>query len=283
MATVAQKTLSFLGEGAERRESVGSTNPIELPLISIRAIGDLIGDPIARGQFGTVHQVKRADPPRVYKILRRNLANGDEVRISQIAAECGVAPRFHGAALVEHRDGKLVAFEMDYAGKSLYYWMEHLAENSNIEQAAVAKESLDAEKQAMKQLEEKEESEDGWCAIALPVKKRIKIEAAAEMLFGSTEKFYFKLFSNIKQLAERNVGYIDVNASNLIPQRSGQEPDLQFVDFDEARLLSSPKDAVEYALSGIYNRGYLSDFKKTPQLSRESLDLISWFKEQLLS
>ncbi|WP_420422262.1 hypothetical protein [Simkania sp.] len=79
---------------------VGTCHPICIDQLQQEEILSNIGPRIGNGYFGSVYQVKNTDGKRVYKIIALdNFKNGDEIRVAQIAAEIGVAPKFHRAFL----------------------------------------------------------------------------------------------------------------------------------------------------------------------------------------
>jgi predicted Ser/Thr protein kinase len=265
-------------------QKVGSKYSIDLPIIDIARIGRTIGKKIAQGGFGGIYKVNGSMPQRVYKIIGLDqFANGNEIRIAKIAAELGVAPAFYGACVVKQGADQFVFMEMDFAGKSLFRWMEDLAQEADVTKAALVEESSSqkAREAAMKELmERKDDSGMGYTVVAVEQTPSLSMEAAVDKLYPSREAFFFQLFSTLKQLAEKNIAYMDTNCGNLIPN---QEKELQLIDFDSAKFLDSPEEAADYLLRGMYNDMHFKDFRALSDLSDESRELIRWFQTQQMA
>lgn len=127
-------------------KSAGKFNPIDLPSLDIRIIGGTIGakitNGITNGNIGTIYKVNDCFPSRVYKAISLDrFENGDEIRITKIAGELGVAPAFYGAVLAQQNTKTFVVIEMDDSGQSLGKLMEEFSENTEIHEAVVVEET----------------------------------------------------------------------------------------------------------------------------------------------
>ena len=186
--------------------------------------------------------------PRFYKIFQaKNLKDGDQIRISEIAGRLGVGPILYGAFSVQNGDKNLVVLEMDYAGKSLGDSIDYDAD-----------------------------PKDG--------DNRPPIEALAEKLYGSAEAFYSAFFQKIMLLAENKIAYQDSNAGNIIPRLDGEKKDLMLIDYDDALLKENPTAALRESIEG--SRYYLNDFyykrfQSLPNKSEEGKRLLALLKEKL--
>lgn len=239
---------------------VGIDKPIKLPVINRNDFDNTCGSTIGSGGSGTVYKVKGLN--RVYKTIPSDcFANGDEIRISKIAFECGVAPTFHGAFLVQQDKDEFVAIEMDKAGKSLRKIMHKLEVIRETQEVFPKKAQTHTER-----------------------KSQMPFEDAAKEIYGSEEVFYFKLFSLIKRLAEHNIAYSDTNVGNIMPNYSIKKglkagKDLQLIDFGDAVLMENIESAATALKTALYNRTYLNAFSDLPGLSEESQKLIAWFSD----
>lgn len=263
-------------------ESVGRKNPIDLPLIQIATIGQTFGKKITQGQFGGIYRVNGSAPQRIYKIIPlEQFANGDEIRVAKVAAEVGIAPSFYGACLVQQQEDQFVLMEMDYAGKSLFRWMEDLALEPDLSKAVLIEESSSqkAREKAMKELSEKKDDGSGFIVVAHEQTETVSMEAAVDKLYKSREEFFFGLFSAIKRLAENKIVYLDTNCGNLIPDVG---IGLKLIDFDSAFLVGSPTEAVGKMMQGMYNQIHFNDFCGLKDLSAKSKELIKWFETREL-
>lgn len=274
MSATVQK-LSVVSQYIDKAplERTGQINPIELPSVDIRTIGHTFGPRLTHGNIGTIHQVKECSPPRLYKIIPQDqFKNGDEIRISKILGDAGIAPHYYSAFLAKQRDSTFVVIEMDEAGKSLGKWMEDLADQDEVETEEQAFQKLVAKIQ-------EEESGSGFHVVKIKEKKRLHLEDAVEKLYGSKEPFYYALFSRIKSCAEKGISYGDSHVGNLMPN-IGTDKGFQIIDFDAAELLNDPKLAATQSISSLYNRLHFNNFQKIPNLSKESKELIHWFEDQ---
>lgn len=263
-------------------QPVGRKNPIEIPCVKIQEIGRTIGKQIAQGGSGSVYSVRDSQPPRVYKFVPLDaFQNGDEIRICQVAAQAGIAPSFYGACLVQQRETSFVLLEMDDAGKTLSRWMEDLAIEPDVDQAALIEESSTqkALDKAMKELEEKKNANDesDYTAVLCDSIEKLSMEEAIDRLYPSHETFFFELFSSYKKLAEQQIAYTDANCGNLIPNRG---KGFQLIDFDLAFLEKSPAAAAAKTLRSASNQMHFHSFTRLKNLSEESQELIQWFREQ---
>ncbi len=259
-------------------EYVGVKSQIALPHVQIADIARTIGQKIGQGGNGVVYTVNGSMPQRVYKVIPRDqLARGNQIRISEIAARLGVAPVFHGACLVSQGKDQFVFIEMDHAGKSLFRWMEDLAEEPDLSKAALIEESSSqrARNKAMKELLEKKDDESGIIVVALDQTASVSMEAAVDKLYKSREEFFFGLFSALKKLAENKIVYTDTNCANLMPDL---ENGLKLIDFDSATLVGSSSEAVAKMMQAMYNQLHFKDFCALKDLSAKSQELIKWFE-----
>jgi hypothetical protein len=272
----------------ENTENVGKVNPITLQVVNILTIKETIGEKITRGNYGTIYRVNDSSPPRVYKIIPQDqFADGNEIRISKIAADIGVAPSFHRAFLVRQNVKNYVVIEMDYADKSLGKLMEDLAEDAHIDdnrESMVAKDNaLSSEEKAFQEMRRKfkaqMDSESGLTVTEIIHKKRLSLEEAVEKIYENPEVFYNELFSKIKTLAENNIAYSDSHVGNIMPNHN-TEKGLQLIDFDAATLMTDARAATVKSMQSAYNRVHFNKFKELPGLSDNSKKLIQWFTNQ---
>jgi hypothetical protein len=291
---LSEKSIVFQRLTDENVESVGTLHPIDLPAISIERIRETIGKEIATGNYGTVYKVNDSSPPRVYKIIpQEDFEDGDEIRISKIASDIGVAPTFYSAFLVkelaEETPVNHVVIEMDEAGKSLGKWLEDLAgEEEEIqtknENTVVEEKPLTAKEKAFKEKlaqikAEKSKSMRFSVATLRPQKKTIQFEEAIDKFYPRRELFYFELFNRIKTLAEHNIAYCDTHKGNIMLNQDSKKG-LQLIDFDEATFKPDTKSAIRTS-HGPYNQAHFKNFKQLTPLSEESKNLIQWFTDQL--
>jgi len=250
--------------------SVGESNPIELPFLNERL--KTFGPKIAHGDVGTIYEVKASIPPRVYKAIPfKSFKNGDEVRISRIAGEIGIAPTYYNAFVVEQRS-KFVVIEMDRIDKTLGGYMEEFAPQLPDEPERRQEQVIDP---AVKALLDRYKSEQEYQVLEVIQKpNRVSIEEALERLYEKPEDFYFHLFSRIKELAERCISYGDTHVGNIIPL---QNKTIQLIDFDGAKLMQSVDQAKADAINSTYNILHMMKYQKLPSLSQESLNIINWF------
>ncbi len=261
-------------------ERVGRNNPIALPLIEIAAIGRTIGEKIKDGSCGSIYNVSGSNPQRVYKAIPlERLKNGDEIRICQVAAQVGVAPVFYGACLVQQREDRFVFIEMDNAGKSLFRWMEDLALEPDVSNAALIEESSTqkARAKAMRELADQEDDGSGFMVVSCDSVKTVSMEEAVDKLYTSREDFFFELFTAYKILAENKIAYRDGNCGNFIPNRGNG---LRLIDFDSALIAKSQAEAASKTVQSMYNHVHFKDFRALKDLSSKSKELIEWFETQ---
>jgi hypothetical protein len=272
MATITNSCMvRAAAQNSEHLIDIGKQNPIPLPDLMMSDFRPTLGEKIGRGDVGQIFKVKGSNPPKVYKIIPiKNFKDGNEIRISMIAGTTGISPVFHGAFVVE---GQFIVIEMDQVGKSLNRWRIDLASDAASDLDPI----LEAEKQAFKELQEKAED---FAAVIIKQPKKLSFEAAVEKLYETEEAFYFKLFSKIKGLAERNIAFLDTNLGNIIPniEKGG---DLMLLDFDCAQLTERTSQAAEQVLCGNYTSPLLKTFSEIAK-KPESQELISWFKKQAL-
>lgn len=268
---------------SEKSERVGIGSQIDLPLVRINEIGALIGKKIARGDLGVIYEVQGIDSKRVFKFIPvEKFQSGDEIRAAKIAGEIGVGPTIHASFVVQQNRQKFVAIEMDKLGRSLGGWMQALAIEKNLEKAAALNLPTLEEEEALRDELMKKAAEDAgssasFIAVEMPKKKRIGMEEAVEILYGTQESFYFELFSAIKALAEKNVAYLDTNCGNLIPSLDKR---LHLIDFDCASITKRVSRAAFKVLHAIYSGSLFKEFCRLPNLSDPSKELIAWFKVQ---
>ncbi len=284
---LSEKSVMFHDAIEADTKWAGQANPIRLPFLSIDRVLETIGQKIATGFFGSVFQVNGCSSSRVYKVISQSkFADGNEILISKIASDIDVAPSFYSAFLVEQEGENYLFIEMDDAGKSLGKWMEALAENEaslDEEKSVVAEEApLTETEKAMQEILKKYEAEKGFAIKVkeVSVKKKLTREEAIIKLYTNPEIFYFELFNKIKILAESKISYKDTHVGNIMPHPD-KKNGLKLIDFDKAKIMSSTEDAVLESLKSNYNQLHLEDFKKLPNLSSDSLELISWFKEKM--
>ena len=243
---------------------IGKKNSTEVPFIPLAKIRKTIGQKIGEGCFGTIYRVTDSIPQRVYKIIPEEaFQNGNEIRITKIAAKTGVTPAFHNAFLVQFKNENRVFLEMAYAGKSLDQLMEEDKNNPPLTQQA--------------EEEEIDLSADYSAISAIMRIEKASMEAAIDKLYEKREDFYFELFSNLKILAENNISYMDSACGNIIPG-NGAEKSLQLIDFDSAIFAESQETAAQGTIQSPCNQQHMNDFCKIKNLSDKSQELIKWFK-----
>ena len=272
----------YFGSNEGTKACAGKVNPIELRLIDIDQINQTIGEKIAYGDCGTIYKVNDCNPPRVYKVIPQDrFANGDEIRISKIAGDKGIAPTFHDAFVVNQHEKKFVVIEMDDAGLSVGKWMEKLAEKTetDIKTVDVEKKVLsDKEKAIQEMLKKVDEKYNNYTFTEIVRNKRLSLEETLNKLYPKKEVFYFELFKKIKLLAENNIAYGDSHTGNIMPNLN-TDKELQLIDFDAAALVSDPQTAKLKSISSAYNQVHFNQFRQLPELSDESKQLIQWFQE----
>lgn len=244
-----KSTLYRLAEGTGTRE-VGKDHKIAVPVISMDKLRATLGPLVAQGDGGAIYSVVGSSPPRVYKIFREDkLVDGDEIRISEIAAGLRVGPPFYGAFAVQNGDKRLVVLEMDHVGKSLGDRMGELAQ------------------QGIKISSNREE-------------ERPPMEVAAEKLYGNSEAFYCALFRKIVLLAENNIAHRDGNVGNIIPRLDG-EKDLMLIDYGQALLADDSQTALRASMNDSYHAFFYRRFESLPNKSEEGKRLLALLKEKL--
>ena len=263
-------------------KSAGTENPVELSSIDIDAIRETIGEKITNGNFGSIYQVlvDEGVAPRIYKIIPLDqFKDGNEIRISKIAADIGAAPTFYGACLVHQKSRDYVLIEMDDAGKSLGKWMEHLAEEVEPENALTEEER--AHQERLDAIRRKMEALYGNVITATEItKKKLSREEAVAKLYENREVFYCELFSKIKLLAENHIAYTDTHVGNIMPN-CGTETGLQLIDFDGAKITTDIKSAALTSIRSNYTRILYNEFKQLSDPSENSKELLRWFTNQL--
>lgn len=264
---------------------VGSQNPIEIPIISIDHFRETLGSLIAQGDCCQIRKVKGAEGKRVYKVIPfKNFTNGDEIRISEIASNLGVAPQFHQAFSFKSNHAQYVVIEMDYGGRSLGQHMEDVGSKIMASQTDFEEERdpLAHLPQEVRELVKKMQANDRYQTIEVKRSHKASIQETLKKIYsGAPETFYFQLFLRIKTLAEAKISYRDTHAGNIIPNPQ-EENGLKLIDFDKASLEVSVADAKAKSLSH-YTTIFLKQFEALPDLSPESQKLISWWRSDSFS
>lgn len=271
----------------KNKELVGSDNPIILPLLNYEIIKHTIGEKITEGNTGSIHRVKNCTS-RVYKVIAQDeFVDGDEIRISKIASDKGVAPTFYSAFLVDQGSENVVVIEMDDAGKSLGKLMEYFADNTVVEDTdenKIEKGSLtEFEKyirEIQSQMKEKMQSEmDDFTITPIVQKKKLSMDETIDKIYKSQEIFYYALFNKIKILAENKIAYTDTHVGNIMPNYDN-EKGLQIIDFGGAAVMNDIKSAACKSIFSFYTMPLYIEFDKLSK-SSESKNLIDWFKKAI--
>ena len=269
---------SFASQATTR--PVCAFHRIDLPAFNIATIDETFGEQITHGDCGAIFRVKGSAPPRVYKVIAANqLKDRDEIRISKIAGDLGVAPAFYSACFGREPSQNLVAIEMDDAGKSLGQWMEDLAETPKPEEKPPLTEQEKVRQEMLQRLKAEMGASAGFTVTEIIKKNRISTEDAINKLYDNPEVFYCELFSRIKTLAENNIAYGDSHVGNIMPN-IGTSKNLQLIDFDGAEFTDNTKSAVIKSMQSVYNQLHFSNFRALPKLSEQSAQLIQWFTGQ---
>lgn len=262
---------------------VGIKNPIALPLLASSQIAATVGGRIGKGDVARIHQVKDTNPERVYRIIpMENFKNGNEIRISNIAAETGVSPAVYGSfAVVNVDSSQFVFIEMDRVGKSLSQHRKDLYKEKHVE-AAVEPEAepeedpaLAAKRQALKEIQAKVEAEAASRFTVIDITQpELPFKETIETLYGSEEEYYCQLFTALQTLAKHKIAFLDTNCDNIIP--TGKK--VMLLDFDCAELASRVSEAASRILKSLIR----FDLKRFEDLAttNESLELAHWFRAQ---
>lgn len=261
-------------------QSVGQFHLIDIPCTTIAAIRDTIGEKITNGNIGSIYQVRDCSPARIYKFIPENaFKNGDEIRIAKIASDLMLAPTFYSACFVKQSTTNFVMIEMNDAGLSLGKWTEKLAEPK--EEVVEAEPDLTPEEAAFRAMMKKfrEQYNDGYVVTEIKQPEKLSLEETIKNLYPSQETFYFILFSKIKALAESNISYRDTHVGNIMPN-IGLEIGMQLIDFDEAAIVDSVEEAAKLSMQSAYTTILFMNFAGQPNLSKESQDLIDWFRSR---
>jgi hypothetical protein len=261
--------------------SVGKFHPIDLPHVNFDKISQTFGAKIAEGDCGSIWQVQKSSPQRVYKVIpAESLQSGDEIRVSKIAGDLGIAPTFYSASVIANQSKNYVFVEMDDAGRSLGAWTEELSKHKEVEkvseEAPILTEKERKMQEMLKRLRSKMEEESGFVVREVVKKNRVSIEEAVENLYGSQEAFYFQLFSKIRVLAEHQIAYTDSHVGNIMPNHR-LEKGMQLIDFDGAKITNSTREAIDLVTSSVYNQVHLKQFRALSNLSEESRELLRFF------
>jgi len=253
----------------ETTKIVGNINQISLPAKNVTEVGAKMGRVLAGGTHGTVYEKIDSAPKRVYKkIPLPSLHNGNEITISRLAGELGVAPKIHDAFVLREEDRNFVIIEMDYAGRSINQLMDDMAE--------VVKPDITPMVRAEQEMLLTLDIHPKHTVIQVKTTKRPPIHDAVTMIYDNPEKFYFELFQIIKTLAEENIAYTDTHAGNIIPNH-GTEGGMKLIDFDAARLTDSVEAAKMVVMENFQNIMHLRNYSNLPDLSEKSEELIEWF------
>lgn len=212
---------------SEEMIEVGKTNPIKLLKVDIATIGKTVGQQIGQGDSGTIYEVKDSMPPRVYKVIPQDgFQNGDEIRIAEIAGECGVGPKVHRSFLSDQGSEKFVVIEMDYANLSLGKLMTKLAEEKESSEDKDENELVEKveeltlqEKKMQEMLQKYYEENSDFIVTKVTVEKKVSMEEAINTLYKKPEEFYYGVFKNIKILATHKIAYFDTHVGNIMPNR----------------------------------------------------------------
>ncbi|NGX38355.1 MAG: hypothetical protein K1000chlam2_01528 [Chlamydiae bacterium] len=257
---------------ANKTIEVGEKNPITLPLVDMDKIAHTFGKKLATGNTATIYSVKNCTPSRVYKVIAlREFESGNEVRISKIAADIGIAPAYHNAFVVKQDSKKFVVIEMDNAGESLGKWMKKLATKSE----PIPEQNSSSLSKEMQAFLSKMKAENPITVTEI-TENKLTLEEVLPKLYNKPEDFYFELFSKIKILAEHFIAYGDTHVGNIMPQH-GTDKGMQLIDFGSGDIMKDSESAAFKAMSSLYNQVLLNKFEELPNLSKESLGLIKWF------
>jgi hypothetical protein len=278
----------------ENKISVGKVNPIELPLVKYGDFVRNLGKQIGKGDLSDIFEAKNTKPLRVYKvILKKEFENGNEIRISKIAGNIGVAPAFHRAFVVKNfyfgQNSNVVVIEMDHAGETLGKLMKDFYKEKNKTKKCkkndeIKKECNEEKKKLESILKEiqlsKPDTKFPPSFIEIQTPKRVTLEEAINKMYkGKKEIFYYELFKKIKKLAENKISYGDTHVGNIIPNYNA-EKDFQLIDFDGAKLVKNIEKAAQETLESCYVFTHFKDFKELKNLSKKSKDLIKWFNDK---
>ncbi len=233
-----------------------------------------IGRKITEGGNSFIYEVENL-PDRIFKIIpEKNFQNGDQIRITEIAAKLEISPRYYSSSAFSIGSKHFVVIEMERAEKTLGKIMEDLAGKE---------EPQDMRTQPFQEDEvtariRKKIAQNSTFSAAIEIKKpkRVSLEKAINHITkNQPERFYLALFNRIKQLAEAHIYYADVHVGNIIPNTIDL---LQLIDFDSCEFIENPQIAKIRFMSNAYFQTLLNHYKKIDQLSLESQELIGWFK-----
>jgi hypothetical protein len=232
---------------------------INIQEIDYSEIEHRIGRFLSRGSSGKVYHVNGI-ANRVFKVLSLGKFFRKEVIIAQKASECKVGPIIHNTFRVQCFDKIKIYIEMDYAGKSLEIHMKELAKSPR---------ERDDEKKQAKELQKE---------INNKYITEIPFEECIERLYIKPEEFYHSLFSKIKTLNLNKISYYDLHEGNIIPNPNTDTriTDLMLIDFELCRLFSTVHEARQDSLMPPV-MVILKNFADLPNLSNESIELLSWF------
>ena len=272
---LSEASILFAHLRGAKGESAGTEAPVTLPVVDRDLFKQTLGNKIGIGSTNTatIYEVKNCHPRRVYKrIPLAAFTNGDEVRISKIASDCGVAPPFYSAFLLQKEAEKFVVIEMDDVEVTLGDFMEAMADDSNAtEQLALS------ERERTLRDELKIDTVVGKEIIR---NKRLPFHKAIQELYAKPEEFYYDLFNKFRILATHSVYYPDMNAGNIVPNRLNAKG-IQLIDFGSAKLLEGcPELAAAKIIQSNYIRELFATFQSLPSLSPKSRETIDWFKAQ---